>query len=139
MSRHGGSNLRHPMRGITIMDNFDLDKQAAEMETWWHDLASSDLKLLIPKAREYSNYDLQIIGQVMADVIGWKGAKNPTVYQELGCFWYLLGKVGRMAGAYRNGELPSDDSILDARIYAIMVARIRDCGSWPGWSDAPTT
>lgn len=52
--------------------------------------------------------------------------------QELACYFYIRGKMGRWKDAIMRGERPSDDTILDIGVYARMVQRIRDAGGWPG-------
>ena len=106
------------------------------LAAWWHRMADVDLAMLGPKVEEYGgsggSYDLDLVGRILADTTGRHDADRPT-REELGCFHYLTGKLGRMAAAYREGKLPSDDTIVDAIVYLMMIRRIREVGGWP-WS-----
>ena len=98
---------------------------------WWRNHAESELAMLLPKAGEYSAYDLEVIGSTMADVIGWTGPRDRAAMTEIGIAFYVIGKVGRIAGALKEGRLPSDDTWLDTAVYAKMVLRTRHSGGWP--------
>jgi hypothetical protein len=110
---------------------------AAELHGWWHALADSDLEMLLPKAIEYSAHDLRMTGHGMADLMGIEPIDDAFA-AELACAVYLFSKLTRILGAYKDGRLPSSDSLTDSRVYATMMARIRDKGGWPGWSSAET-
>lgn len=107
---------------------------------WWRTLAEYDLARVLPKAREYSAYDMVLIGKATADLVGfapvYRGPYEEDieegVYAEIGCWFYILGKVGRAIGAIKEGRLPSEDTAMDTRIYATMISRIKQCGEWPG-------
>lgn len=107
---------------------------------WWHDRADKDLEMLGPKVNEYGgsggSYDLDLVGRILADTTGRHDASR-AVREELGCFHYLTGKLGRMAAAYREGRLPSDDTIDDMVVYLNMIRRIRAVGGWPWSSEDP--
>ena len=109
----------------------------AELAHWWHQIAEQDLAMLLPKAAEYSAHDLRMTGHVLADMMGI--SVDDSFAAELACATYLMSKVTRILGAYKEGRLPAIDSITDARVYATMMARIRDTGGWPGWPDAGMT
>jgi hypothetical protein len=119
-----------------IQTEKELDPEPArpdgkELGDWWHRVADSDLEMLLPKAVEYSAHDLRMTGHVMADLMGIK--VDDAFAAELACAVYLMSKVTRILGAYKDGRLPSSDSLTDSRVYATMMARIREKGSWPGW------
>jgi len=106
-----------------------------ELTRWWEETARAEIKNTVPKSVEYGAYDLQLIGTVLADMIGWdetKTARTESVHVELGCFFYALGKIARMQSAYRRSELPSDDTPFDAGVYLRMAQRARSHGGWPG-------
>lgn len=114
----------------------------SELAQWWRRLGESDIARMAPKAHEYSAYDLVMIGRAVGDMIGSGLAQPQAVYDEMesgdpaaaeiACWFYILGKVGRAIGAIKEGRLPSEDTAEDVRIYATMVARIKDVGAWPG-------
>lgn len=103
------------------------------LEDWWRDTAESDLQAVAGKAAEYGSADLDIMGQAMLATSAVKPAKegDRMVGQEMALAFYLLGKVGRMYGAYANGQLPSDDTIHDITVYSMMLRRVRSEGGWP--------
>ena len=105
-----------------------------ELAHWWHKIADMDLEMLLPKAVEYSAHDLRMTGHVLADMMGIE--VDDAFACELACATYLMSKVTRILGAYKEGRLPSVDSITDARVYATMMARVREKGGWPGWESA---
>jgi hypothetical protein len=100
-------------------------------QQWWRTLTETDIAKTAPKAKEYSAVDLAIMGDVLRKwTIG--GADQPDrIGQEMAVMLYLLGKVARAIGAYQEGHVPSDDTLDDIRIYAVMLKRIRDKGAWP--------
>lgn len=106
-----------------------------ELTEWWLEKAKAEIVGTVPKSVEYGSYDMQLIGSVLADLIKWdtsKTERTEAVHVELGAFFYLLGKVGRMASALTRSELPSDDTYFDASVYSRMVQRAREAGGWPG-------
>lgn len=109
-----------------------------ELTAWWHAVANGDLEMLLPKAAEYSAHDLRMTGHVLADMMDIEPVSDAFA-AELACAVYLMSKVTRILGAYKDGRLPSIDSVTDARVYSTMMARIREKGAWPGWGSAHTT
>lgn len=103
-----------------------------DLRAWWMAEAESQLEMLLPKVGEYSAYDLELIGRVMADTLGWRGPYSTAALTEIGIAFYQLGKIGRIVGAIREGRLPSRDSWLDSAVYSTMALRTRDAGAWPG-------
>ena len=108
-----------------------MEDPASELNWWWVEQAKAEANAVAPKAVEYSAYDLELIGRIMADTIGWKGEQTRAVHTELGCWFYTIGKMGRAVGAMREGRLPSDDTIHDLNVYGRMISRTRDVGGWP--------
>jgi len=119
---------------------FDSGPATGELADWWREMTERDIRKCLPKVHEYSAYDMLLIGKTTADMVGYNAVPAPYDYAEapdpdyieIGCWWYLLGKIGRAIGAIKEGRLPSDDTIEDVRIYATMIARTRDAGGWPG-------
>jgi hypothetical protein len=104
---------------------------------WWVELAENDLAAVLPKAKEYSAYDLILVGRATGDMLGNQlttpdedgdGDRNAA---EIACWFYILGKIGRAIGAIKEGRMPSRDTADDVRIYATMIARIKETGGWP--------
>lgn len=105
----------------------DVPEGYAELEEWWMGLAQADLDRMLPKVTEYTASDLLLMGQFMEH---WLGLPVGTG-KEAACVWYALGKVARAVSAYREGRLPSEDTLQDLEIYAKMARRIREKGNWP--------
>jgi hypothetical protein len=116
----------------TSTDTLVEQWRTEELSRWWTGLADAELPGLIAKAHEYSSYDLEMIGKMMSDTLGLEPSPGKGYYEEIGCWFYLLGKVARAMGAIRDGKLPSEDTALDTRIYATMILRIKQAGGWPG-------
>ena len=115
-----------------------------ELAQWWHELVEQDLKPLLPKIAEYTSADLEVMGAVMQEwgLVGSEGdgsarpstADSPGASapgMEAACLWYILGKVARCVAAYKEGRLPSEDTLHDISVYAMMARRIRETGRWP--------
>jgi hypothetical protein len=101
-----------------------------DWRAWWRQLTEADIAATAPKATEYSSADLTIMGDALRQ---WHptGAHDASAGEEMAVVFYLLGKIARAIGAYREGHLPSDDTLDDIRIYAVMLTRIRQKGTWP--------
>lgn len=106
-------------------------KALHELTAWWAEQASADAARTIPKAIEYGDTDLIDVGRAVARV---SGRPSPTDAEaaELGVYVYLAGKLGRWTAALAEGRVPSDDTLFDVSIYAMMARRIRQTGGWPG-------
>jgi len=138
-----GCNERHPHvhrvdpLGIESVEPTDRwpgdtnrsDDRINRVKVWWVDHARREAEYLAPKAVEYGSYDLELVGQVLADTIHPHAGADPD--PEVGIAFYLLGKIARVMSAYRDGHSPSDDTFRDIAIYAKMVLYIRDNERWP--------
>ncbi len=127
--------------GWLLTDGDKPRQDESELAMWWRRLGESDIARMAPKAHEYSAYDLVLIGRSLGDMVGQSDLINngwgdsgfgDAAAAEIACWVYILGKVGRAIGAIKEGRLPSEDTAEDVRIYATMVARIKDVGAWPG-------
>jgi hypothetical protein len=99
------------------------------LHTWWVKEAEREATKLVPKAQEYGSYDLQFLGQFLADVIGQDYETAEAM--EAGIIFYLIGKIARLASSVKDGGQASDDTYRDIAIYAKMVLYIREKGQWP--------
>lgn len=107
-----------------------MSDRVQELQDWWAKVAAEDAARTIPKVIEYGSADLKVMGAALQAMIP-RGEELPArVGQEAAVAFYLLGKVARMFGAYAQGQAPTDDTWLDARIYAMMGHRIRERGEW---------
>lgn len=98
------------------------------LESWWTRSAQADLDDMLPKISEYTSSDLVLMGEFMEHWLGLAEGSG----QEAACMFYALGKVARAVSAYKEGRLPSEDTLKDLEIYAKMARRIREVGAWPG-------
>lgn len=113
----------------------DLVNEAADIAEWWAKTALADAEKTVPKAVEYGAADLDVMGQFMVALICDKfiGADEKELMQvgrEMATAFYLMGKLGRMVGAYQQGMRPSDDTLFDTSVYSMMLRRIRETGTW---------
>lgn len=58
-------------------------------------------------------------------------ADDPITYEERAIIDYVMGKVARLIAALANGRPASGDTWHDIAVYAKMVIRIRETGTWP--------
>jgi hypothetical protein len=101
-----------------------------DLADWWRDLTEQEIAATVPKAIEYGATDLIDIGSQMGRFIGRHLTDQDAA--ELGCWFYLIGKMARATSAIERGEKPSDDTVKDIGVYVKMIQRIRSAGSWPG-------
>lgn len=108
-----------------------------QLSNWWVQTAEQDLTVTGPKAAEYADDDLEVMGNVMsnwgltAQRIPPASAAEEGAGMEAACMWYILGKVARAVAAYKRGRLPSADTLKDITVYSMMARRIRETGRWP--------
>lgn len=96
--------------------------------SWWSTEAAATGAATAAKLEEYGASDLVHIGLSMATMMGRTVGDDEAF--ELGCFFYLYGKVTRALSAYQRHRVPSDDTWLDLSVYAKMVLAKR-AGVWP--------
>jgi uncharacterized coiled-coil protein SlyX len=106
------------------------------LEQWWMDKAQAEVEPLIAKMTEYGGegraFDLIDIGQALIDAnVNFPGTFGVGQVQELGIYFYLVGKFARWKAAVSEGRSVSDDTLLDIGIYVRMAQRIREVGGWP--------
>lgn len=110
------------------------------LSDWWRRLTNDDIAATLPKVQEYTAADLQIMGDTMRQWMPGGDTQPERWGIEMAIAFYLLGKIARAVAAYREGRVPSDDTLKDIRIYAVMMQRVRDTGGWPGQETTePTT
>lgn len=126
---------RRAYEDITTGKQDDLRQQLNGITDWWIKTAMADAEKTLPKAIEYGSADFDLMGQFMVALVKDKleGATDDEklrVGREMAVTFYLIGKLGRMVGAYATGVLPSDDTLFDTNIYSMMLRRIRETGHW---------
>lgn len=112
-----------------VRENKAPVREPDPLDIWWQETSEADLAKCLPKLHEYGSYDLIAVGDMIAHVAGWSDATDAEK-AELGCWFYELGKVSRAFDAIKQHRLPSDDTVLDVSIYAMMIRRIRNAGGW---------
>lgn len=132
-----GDPLDAPPRVATQLALFDITEVPEEVRPlalslfhWWVEQATSEVQQVVPKAVEYGNNSLIDLGYQLARYAHRTVSAEEA--QELGCWFYIVGKMGRWADALVDGTRVSDDTIHDISVYCRMVQRIRATGSWPG-------
>lgn len=103
----------------------------AELANWWSNLGCRDSELVIKKYQEYGNTALLEVGGQLADVLGWENA-TVAQKQELGIWFFMVGKMARWKTAIFKGEQVSKDTLDDLAVYATMARRVHAKGGWPG-------
>lgn len=117
----------------------DSENLGGTLMGWWVRKAQEEAETVVPKATEYGGNnraaDLTQIGrsmvELMAGAADFADTGDEGELQELACYFYLQGKMGRWHAALMEGRRVSDDTIYDIGIYIKMVQRIREAGGWP--------
>lgn len=122
------------LKGIDPMDDENTaevaeDEIPLELFQWWYQDSGNMAQATVAKMLEYGSGDLVAIGRQITQMTG-RPLGSPAQMMELGCMFYLLGKVARLQSAIEDGRDPSDDTWLDIEVYAKMVRAAR-AGAWP--------
>jgi hypothetical protein len=110
---------------------------AQELAEWWEKLAHSEVEPLLLKMTEYGGsgaaVDLIEIGRKLSELGPRLAAlaADDASKAELGCYFYIVGKMARWHAALMEGRAVSDDTLHDIGVYTRMVQRIREAGGWP--------
>jgi hypothetical protein len=116
------------------------DPTARGLFEWWINTAFEDFVATVPKMLEYGgdpnqrpgSADLRIIGESLMELLGWEvTTENQAVAQELACWFYTLGKGGRLISDYQQRKPGKSDTWFDKTIYSMMARRIQQVGRWP--------
>lgn len=131
--------VRHDKPGSELEITFEVGEGNEEFQMfveWWIGVAVSDFIKTIPKAIEYGGHstgpatDLLLIGRNLAELLDMHDAPD-AVLMELGCWFYMQGKIARLVSDYKQKRSGKPDTWFDAHIYAMMARRIQDTGQWP--------
>jgi hypothetical protein len=102
--------------------------KARTLADWWKDHAADEAEKTVSKMLEYGSGDLIAIGHSVT-----KLADRPVVTDdeafEIGCLFYLIGKMERVISAVSHSYNASDDTWFDIAVYAKMV-QARRAGAW---------
>lgn len=105
-------------------DAFNTLDSEYDIADWWETTTKDDLAEYQRKNAEYGDADLSVIGGSLSLMAG--NPKDVEWSDEIGIAFYLLGKVSRMISAYKEGSTPSDDTLKDIAIYAMMARLHRE-------------
>ena len=119
-----GDRSQRKATEIPVVTNGDI----ALLEQWWIDHARTEASATIAKMCEYGSGDLVAVGQQVRQLADRKPMVDADA-MELGCLFYLIGKMERAISAHKRGDLPSDDTWFDIAVYAKMVLAKR-AGVW---------
>lgn len=121
-----------------ILSSEEVSVPKPDTLVWWIQTSLSDAVATMPKIAEYGhggNYgegsaDLRVVGESVAELIG-KQDISSALKQELGCWFYLQGKVARCIANYQQGQPAKEDTLLDTTVYSMMMRRLQETGQWP--------
>lgn len=106
------------------------DGQLGLLRLWWVAKGHEDAALVTEKYKEYGNTALLEVGRQVADVMGRKVTDGEA--QELGIWFFMVGKMARWKTAILKGERVSKDTLDDLAVYSTMARRVHEKGGWPG-------
>lgn len=119
----------------TDKDGLHTKPSPSSLDNWWEHTARYDQAKTVPKTQAYGSQgeDLVAIGAAIASMGGMRrpgGSSDEAWHAELGTYFYVMGKIARAGEAYRNGKLPSYDTLFDITVYSMIWRRIRETGRW---------
>lgn len=98
------------------------------LHTWWLEHAQDEARQTVRKMAEYGSGDLIGIGAAVTHMADRQPVSDDEAF-EIGCLFYLIGKIERAISATNRGDTASDDTWFDIAIYAKMV-QARRAGAW---------
>jgi hypothetical protein len=101
--------------GLMTIEETPMNELAEKLSDWWSEVSIVDIDLTIPKVNEYGSHDLIAQGKAVRPELDDAEA---AIY---GCMFYALGKVYRALNQLNRGEMPSEDTLFDLSIYAMMA------------------
>lgn len=102
----------------------------SSLTTWWLEHANVEAQQTVAKMQEYGSKDLIAVGHQVAALADRPGLSDDAAF-EIGCLFYLIGKMERAVSAVQRGDLASSDTWFDIAVYAKMVLARRS-GAWNG-------
>lgn len=105
-------------------------KLRRELLEWWSTMSLDAAERTIPKAVQYGESSLELLGQVIMKSMVPERAWSKQMALEVACIVYAFGKLARAWGSIERGELPQDDDLFDLGVYARMAERILQTGRW---------
>lgn len=139
LSRAYLERMKQAERGVSTRGYEIPSGLAGELKRWWLDQAEADYDATVPKMLEYGgdthrSSDLEVMGDALIELLGWDAFALETrpVAQELGAWFYALGKTARLVTDYKQGRPGKADTWFDLTVYCMMARRIQQTGAWPG-------
>lgn len=111
-----------------------------ELQAWAAALVVDDLDRIRRQITEYGSVDLEMMGIGLLEAAQWDEAligDETGIGMELALIFYLQGKVARCVSAVAAKKRPSDDTLRDLRVYALMLGHVREFGHWKIEGAAP--
>lgn len=97
-----------------------------ELEQWWVGKVENDIGRTVPKIEEYGTRDLTAMGHMLATIKGIPLKDDQAAIY--GCMFYAMGKCARALAALERSEMPSEDTLFDLSIYAMMARSFKERG-----------
>lgn len=95
---------------------------------YFHNALDDMLDSVVAKAREYGTTELEQYGGTIRYVTGLP--ENQNLNLMTACWAYACGKMARWTAAVHRGERPSDDTVRDVLVYALMTLKVSETGEW---------
>ena len=97
---------------------------------WWKAQTAEDIERTAPKIEEYGTRDLTAMGMAFLESRGQLPGPNHfhAMAGIYGCMFYALGKTMRAIAALERGEMPSEDTLFDLSVYAMMARSYQNRG-----------
>lgn len=123
--------IKHPVyRASTSVASDPLCDLIADLKEWWGQKSAEDAILIAQKYQEYGNHALLNTGYELASLMGRQNVSKAEA-QELGIYFFMMGKMSRWKNAILNGERVSEDTVQDLTCYAMMARRVHEKDGWP--------
>lgn len=90
-----------------------------DLENWWSRQVMSDIERTAPKIEEYGTKDLEAMGRLFAQIRGIEWESD--IAAVWGIMFYAQGKIARAIASLERGEMPSEDTLFDLSVYAMMA------------------
>lgn len=102
------------------------NESANGLADWWQATVDNDVHKTVPKIQEYGTQDLAAIGQMITALEGRR--LTDTRAAMLGCLFYATGKTTRAMSALIRNVDPSEDTLFDLAVYAMMARSYAERG-----------
>jgi hypothetical protein len=112
-----------------------------DMRTWAMGQITADFDSVKRQIVEYAAIDLEMMGMGLLEQssVQVSDDERARVGMEMALIFYLQGKIARCVSAISASKMPSDDTYKDLRVYAFMLAHVREFGHWNIniWEESP--